>query len=1352
MPGFANPGIYSYFCEAINEANGSLRAPFTIEVTVTRPRPVINRVEPAEVNGSVEQILTIYGSGFLPGTRVLWQGEELPLVSGSGGSSPGIMDVRLPVQTRAGEYQLSVTGAEPAGTANDGTVNDGTAHDGTAKYPVTVVLPGWRAVLYTRVAETVPGGTIDYAVGISGLFGFEGAASFTVIETAPELELSLPVIPVNQTGMIRIRVGHETPPGTYKSLLGGDGGQTLEFVTIVRESPPGPRLSSLSPASGYTGTEVRVYGYGFGDAGALYLNGEELDTRSWRENEIVFTVPETAASGTLYAATDLGESNRLPFTLRDRGFTLRTDSRRISLTPGERKTPEIFLSGYADVVQLKTEVEPEAPLKAALESNAASPNAVVKLNVTADAGAGSGTWKVLVRGNSRGYEASLEFTVHIGNAFTIEALDLPEGLVGVSYYGRLTGKYGTGEVGYRVVRGELPPGLELNRQGEISGYPKKTGRYQVWIEGEDRAGRSDTGAFIILIREEIWGQAGKDGGRSLSVSTGLPAGDSLAWTWQGSAPADYILAAQDRILVVSADGINALHLNTGKLMWTAGGTYGRVSYAGGRLYALAEGNLETRDPDTGVLLWQREGIEDFSTDGSLILADTGSRCLVIDGEQGTLIENKNRNYQRLEQVIWRKGCAFEVTEKAIVPIYGTGPRWETEERILAVAADAEGLVAATEGSLVVLDRDHRIKARIPHQASADIRLALAGDGVLLLDHGIAREYGREDLEPRWNHAAAGSIAAGKDKAIVAGIKGLVALNRITGNPLWADEKPCVSFALYREQIIGADSEAKVSLYNGAVNAGAPETRIRIYPALPDGKNGWYITPPLVQAESVDRETYVEEIKVFVDDEALDDPESGFTPPDGEHQIRAYGVDSMGLRGADALLYVKIDGGLPESDYTLSVPESGNGWFNRPVAINLEGWDEVSELDQIRTSLGVYGDPILFAGQGIHNFYWYAVDRAGNTEAVRSYTFRIDPEEPHAETSVLYDAGIAEVTIRGWDKVSGIDSVEYRINGGAVEQYGEPLWFADEGRYQLQYRARDRAGNSSQWFTCEVLVTVNPPPAPLIENATLNGEERLVMYNARNGMPLLRPAGSSGPASLGTASIDKTRPEALLNLPAYAVGGEYLLWEAEDPGTDAVRTIRFRVNADAVVYLFVPRGMEAPGDWSIIEENRRINRAYYPGGTGVYMKRFSGGSRVTIEGIPGGMTPPLVLVQERGAVFASISIRPEESPLPGTEVDEHAPSPDEYEGGTGVILEAPTGPWQYSRRLPLRKRWFVGVDEEWLPLEGNRYDLPDTGDPGYLRFRVEIYTPDGQTEYRTEKVISVIPGSRSPDAPPPPGLP
>jgi hypothetical protein len=77
-------------------------------------------------------------------------------------------------------------------------------------------------------------------------------------------------------------------------------------------------------------------------------------------------------------------------------------------------------------------------------------------------------------------------------------------------------------------------------------------------------------------------------------------------------------------------------------------------------------------------------------------------------------------------------------------------------------------------------------------------------------------------------------------------------------------------------------------------------------------------------------------------------------------------------------------------------------------------------------------------------------------------------------------------------------------------------------------------------------------------------------------------------------------------------------------------------------------------------------------------------------------------------------------------------------GPLFILDAVIRPWQYSRRLPLRKQWLVYTDEGWLPLEGGRYEL--TGEkeqwPAHLRFRLEIHTPDGELEYRAEKAVEV----------------
>jgi hypothetical protein len=928
-------------------------------------------------------------------------------------------------------------------------------------------------------------------------------------------------------------------------------------------------------------------------------------------------------------------------------------------------------------------------------------------------------------------------------------LELPEGLTEVSYYGRIISKNGTGETEYRITQGSLPPGLDLSSRGEIAGYPRTAGQYKILIEGRDRAGRSDARSFTILIREETWGQAGKDGGKTRAVAADLPADNEVAWTYHGQEPVLCVLAAGNRIITLSAEGITALHTANGKVYWVRRGTYKKAAFAGGRLYALSESGLETIDPDIGSLLWSREGVTSFSTDGTIILADDGSACLVIDGEQGTLLEKNPRAYGEPERVIWRNGNAFIAGEHGIVlagKTGGTGPEWKSAERIHAAAADGNGFAVAVDGALVLLDRDLLELRRVEHPFSrvnggpgADgIQLALAGDGILVSHRGLVSEYGRDDLEFRWIQNGAGDIALGKDKAIFAGTGGMAVLNRYTGNRIWEDTGSYSSFALYHERIFAADSHGNIYCYRGSPNKNAPETTIQLSPASPDGKNGWYRTAPSVRILSIDRETYVEEIKAWLDDEMWEDPEIPLVLANGEHSIRAYGVDSLGIRSRETAAYITVDTGLPESEYTLSVPESPEGWYREPVTISLEGWDEVSGLERIGTSLGTYTAPMLFALQGVYHFYWYALDRAGNSEKLRHYEIRIDTEPPYADALVLYDTGLSEVVLSAQDTLSGLEGIEYRINGGPPEQYYEPLRFTGEGFTRIQYRAADKAGNFGDWRDCEVWVAPNRTGVSLIAHPTVGGRAVSVLYNAGNGMPLLGRRDEPGVKPPESPEPDNRDREKLINLPPYALGGEYLLFEEDVIAEDETQRIRFQVTKNAVVYLFIPRSMEAPQGFSFVEERPGINRTYYPGGTGVYMKRFNAGGTVELEGSSRGTLPPLVLVQERQPVFGEITVRIEAGTPPDDAGVPVSPSiPGDFEAGKTVTLEAIVSPWQYSRRLPLRQRWFVNAGAEWMPLEENRYTLPEESGGGYVRFRLELYTPDGQLEYRTEKTVGIV---------------
>jgi plastocyanin len=57
---------------------------------------------------------------------------------------------------------------------------------------------------------------------------------------------------------------------------------------------------------------------------------------------------------------------------------------------------------------------------------------------------------------------------------------------------------------------------------------------------------------------------------------------------------------------------------------------------------------------------------------------------------------------------------------------------------------------------------------------------------------------------------------------------------------------------------------------------------------------------------------------------------------------------------------------------------------------------------------------------------------------------------------------AKLTLSASDAgCSGVERTEYRVNGGEWTAYGGPVTFGDAGSYSVEYRATDRAGNTSQ---------------------------------------------------------------------------------------------------------------------------------------------------------------------------------------------------------------------------------------------------------------------------------------------------
>jgi len=95
---------------------------------------------------------------------------------------------------------------------------------------------------------------------------------------------------------------------------------TFDHVSLSTSAAPAPVLSTLSPASGPAGTQVRLSGTGFGASqsnSVVRLNGAPVTVNGWSDTAITITIPSGVTSGPLAVAVapSMNSSNPLTFTV-----------------------------------------------------------------------------------------------------------------------------------------------------------------------------------------------------------------------------------------------------------------------------------------------------------------------------------------------------------------------------------------------------------------------------------------------------------------------------------------------------------------------------------------------------------------------------------------------------------------------------------------------------------------------------------------------------------------------------------------------------------------------------------------------------------------------------------------------------------------------------------------------------------------------------------------------------------------------------------------------------------------------------------------------------------------------------
>ncbi|WP_111180718.1 OmpL47-type beta-barrel domain-containing protein [Nonomuraea aridisoli] len=190
--------------------------------------------------------------------------------------------------------------------------------------------------------------------------------------------------------------------------------------------------------------------------------------------------------------------------------------------------------------------------------------------------------------------------------------------------------------------------------------------------------------------------------------------------------------------------------------------------------------------------------------------------------------------------------------------------------------------------------------------------------------------------------------------------------------------------------------------------------------------------------------------------------------------------------------VVTDGGgsdttAPQVSAQVAGDQDENGAYVGSATVTVSASDTESGVETVEYALddaafAPYTAPVTVNEVGAHTVRYRATDAAGNTSEVGSVAFTVvapqeeDTTAPQVTAEVAGDrnddgdyVGSATVTITATDAQSGVDTVEYSLNGQPYALYAQPVTVAQPGAHVVTYRATDKAGNTSDAGTTEFTV-------------------------------------------------------------------------------------------------------------------------------------------------------------------------------------------------------------------------------------------------------------------------------------------
>ncbi|WP_310433078.1 OmpL47-type beta-barrel domain-containing protein [Streptomyces sp. 3330] len=223
---------------------------------------------------------------------------------------------------------------------------------------------------------------------------------------------------------------------------------------------------------------------------------------------------------------------------------------------------------------------------------------------------------------------------------------------------------------------------------------------------------------------------------------------------------------------------------------------------------------------------------------------------------------------------------------------------------------------------------------------------------------------------------------------------------------------------------------------------------------------------------------------------------------GSHQIRYRAFDKAGNVSAEKTVAFTVvappsdDTTPPDTSGTVSGEQNPDGTYIDMATVTVSASDTGSGVNTVEYAVGSgawqpYTAPVMVHQVGTHTVRYRATDKAGNSAAEKSVRFTVVAAAPQDTTPPVTGVSVegtknsggayvgnARVTVSATDEHgSGVDRIEYSLDGGPYIAYTIPVVVDRAGPHTLAYRATDKAGNTSTARTVTFTVVSSQVPAP-----------------------------------------------------------------------------------------------------------------------------------------------------------------------------------------------------------------------------------------------------------------------------------